>query len=220
MNNNQTRTKRIWLFMLFVLPIFYLSLLAVFISFQEGFRSLNMPASIENERSLLQNYACKIVINSLISLPFMYFFAYKKQGRVLLTLCIWFGILHLVFSIFDFPKLYMEFVHIQLLKNSVDMKSIWTVYFLKYVLFFRIFDLITTVVWIIFCCKLKKINLEERFNRLIADEKYKNIFDSFEKITDRQALEDFYGQVTHEHPVVEKFLIPKYKKKKQELYSL
>ncbi len=109
---------------------------------------------------------------------------------------------------------------LQLLNNSVDMKSIWTVYFLKYVLFFRIFDLITTVVWIIFCRKLKKINLQERFHRLIADEKYKNIFDSFEKITDRQALEDFYGQVTREHPVVEKFLTPKYKKKKQEVYSL
>ncbi len=206
--------------MLFVLPIFYLSLLAVFVSFQEGFRSLNMPASIENERSLLQNYACNIFISSMLALPFMYFFSYKKQGTVLLTLSMWLSIFGLVLSIFDFPKLYMEFVHIQLLKNSVDMKSIWTVYFLKYVLFFRIFDLITTVVWIIFCRKLKKINLQEQFNRLIADEKYKNIFDSFEKITDRQALEDFYGQVTREHPVVEKFLTPKYKKKKQELYSL
>lgn len=220
MNDNELRIKRTWLLMLFLMPVFFLVCFVVFVVNYESTISSGVQGDVIKKLSSIDKRILKFFFAIFVYVFLMLYFSYKKQGTVLLFLSVCGGILGVALFICDIPQLYQLFMILSDLQNSVDVSSIGTVSFLKYVLFFRFSTLFITIGWSICCYKLRLLNFKQRFNKVMANEVYSSIFLVLEKISELKELDDFYAKNVRQHPEIEKFLTERYKKKKHELSSL
>jgi hypothetical protein len=223
-NDNALRIKRMWLLMLFLMPVFYLVCFMFFVVQYENSIPPGLQAIIQGNVlkmvSSVNNHIFAFFGGTLINIPIMFYFSYKKQGTMLLFLAVWGGVLSTIIFVFGIPKIYPLFMMLSAFQNSVDVNAKWAVSFLRYVLFFHFSNFFITIFWSFCCYKLRLLNFEQRFNKIIASESYKNIFVALEDISELRVLDEFYGNKVREHPEIEKLLTIKYKKKKKALKLL
>jgi len=192
--------KRLWLFQLFFSPLFF-GWVFVFLLKKCG------PLFPLNFGRELGRITFEHFWAALVSIPFFYYWAYKRKGTVLLTISIWLSVTFWLGELScsnGFWKLVgamenLGFKNVKELSTSLVIVAV-----LRVALQF---------LWMMTCIALRKINWRERFIELKNSEAYKNLFLQMESMENRAALTAFYGQSVRENPQIERFLKRAYKER-------
>lgn len=220
LNPSDQRVKKVWFAILFLRPIFFLVCYFVFILKYQNTIPPGIP-DIEVEQLLVvEAYLMRSIIYLFLFIPPLVYFSYIKHGTFLLLLVLGVGFFNIFRFALTIPEIYERFKMLSEYQNAVDVNAKWLLSFVKYQLFINFLWFGSYVAWVFYCYKLRLLNYKKRFNKAMANETYRNLFEALEKITEPKLLDHFYGKYVKAYPEMEKFLTKEYRKRKSELNCL
>lgn len=207
---NETKTKNFWLKLLYWAPVLCIAYMLYTEHLNNiAYSSPYYKSYLKPLISSMQGGYCFGVLWNLISIPIFYHCAIKKRGTALLSCSIFFTYAGFVFLLYS--TIFGD------VKSAFLFLSSLTPLFLLKLMVLLLLSYSYTVVWVIACHKLRKLNFNLQYQEAIKDENTKKRFEQLDNFTAEEELTQYYSQVIQDYPNLEKILTRRYKIKKKQL---
>lgn len=157
----------------------------------------------------------------LISIPIMYYCAYKNPGTILLSLTIFFGFVCLIFIIcFFINALFVLNRTITFLAPTSTEEIIALNNLFYWLGIAGLYSLMYHSTWFYLCYKLRIVNKKIQSKNLLNYPLYCKIFETLQTTNQMVKLESLYREAKTKHPEISWHLKKKYKERKDQLKLL